>query len=61
MTPGQTAEVFIYRPIIRGSVEEKILLRQVRKEGLADLIVDKATAHVGLTRNKSTPSKTPKC
>jgi SNF2 family DNA or RNA helicase len=32
--------VFIYRPVVKGSVEEKILLRQVDKENLANLIVE---------------------
>jgi len=43
---GQTKHVFIYRLASHGSLEENILHRQVRKQGLSTAMVDTASGNM---------------
>lgn len=42
--PGQTHPVFIYRLVVRESVEQEMLTRQLDKETLAQMVVDARTS-----------------
>jgi hypothetical protein len=45
---GQKRRCFIYRFMSSGSIEEKIIQRQLSKEGLADIVDDREQVRVGI-------------
>lgn len=45
---GQIKRVWIYRLLIAGSIEEKVLQRQLAKQGLSEALVDDVGQQVRL-------------
>jgi hypothetical protein len=44
---GQAKRVWIYRLLMAGSIEEKVLQRQLAKQGLSEALVDDVGQEVG--------------
>lgn len=44
---GQKKRVWIYRLLVAGSIEEKVLQRQLAKQGLSEALVDEVGQQVG--------------
>jgi SNF2 family DNA or RNA helicase len=47
---GQKKRVWIYRLLIAGSIEEKVLQRQLAKQGLSEALVDDVGQQVRVCR-----------
>lgn len=55
---GQSKRVWIYRLLMAGSIEEKVLQRQLAKQGLSEALVDEVGQEVrqGLIDTAMTPT-----